>query len=52
MKLDCVDDYSPDKFMFNSCLTNDTLKCKNGQCYNITTLNGKQAECGFNLTEL
>ena len=49
---DCVDDYSPGKFSFNSCNTNDTLKCDNGQCYNITTLSGGTANCELNLTSL
>ncbi|CAF0707880.1 unnamed protein product [Brachionus calyciflorus] len=49
----CVDDYSPSKFTFTSCLDfNSTLKCPNGKCFNLTTLDGGVASCNMNETLL
>ncbi|CAF0889150.1 unnamed protein product [Brachionus calyciflorus] len=49
----CVDDYSPGNFRFIDCEDlNNTLKCDNGRCFNLTTLNGSLANCSLNETNL
>lgn len=49
MKLDCVDDYTPGKFTYTKCDDNSTsLKCDNGKCFSLTTINGAAADCNMN----
>ena len=47
--LDCIDDYSPEKFIYDKCNQNETnfvkYKCDNGRCLNITNLNPLQINC-------
>ncbi len=45
---DCVDNYNPDVFKYNKCLGNDTLKCDNGKCFNLTSFSGSIANCSYN----
>lgn len=48
-----MDDYSPQNFRLVTCDDfNNTLKCDNGQCYNITTLTGSIADCSTNQSYL
>ena len=51
--LDCVDNYNSDVFRFNECTGNDTLKCDNGKCFNLTSItDGSLADCSYNETQL
>lgn len=46
--VNCVDDYSPSNFTFTKCvdtILNQTIKCSNGKCYNITVLNAENLTC-------
>ncbi|RNA14741.1 sodium- and chloride-dependent neutral and basic amino acid transporter B(0+) [Brachionus plicatilis] len=49
----CVDDYSPDKFTFTNCMNSSLyLKCSNGKCFDINSLDGRIADCNMNETLL
>ncbi|RNA03671.1 sodium- and chloride-dependent neutral and basic amino acid transporter B(0+) [Brachionus plicatilis] len=49
----CVDDYSQQNFRLVTCDdSNNTLRCDNGQCFNITSLTGSIANCSTNQSNL
>ncbi len=44
-KTDCVDNFK-ENFTFTDCLnSNETFKCDNGHCYNLTIFNDQTSNC-------
>ncbi len=50
--IDCIDDYTPDRFQYDDCITNNSLtfklKCPNGRC--LTGLNMSLASCNMDFS--